>query len=167
MSEGLQSIFEPIGMYLDPIFSPLTIFPPYLTILIMAIILTVLITVVSRLVVNRKLMMEVKEQMEVIKENLNAAQKSGNKDEQNKYLSELMKANSGYMKHTMRIMIVSIVIVILFFPWLSFRYAGVTAVELPFTIPFINWSSLEWFWWYVIAAFAVGTVMRKIMGSDI
>lgn len=55
----------------------------------------------------------------------------------------------------------------LFFPWLAYRYAGVIAVDLPFTVPFVGWVGLEWFWWYVLAAFAVGTVMRKIMGSDI
>lgn len=166
-SGGIYGILQPIGMYLDPVFSPLTVLPPFVTIVIMAALLTTLITVISRLVVNRKLMMQVKEQMEEIKEKLNAAQKAGNKDEQNKYLSELMKANSGYMRHTMKTMAVSIVVVILFFPWLSFRYAGVNAVQLPFTIPFLNMAHLEWFWWYVIAAFAIGTVMRKIMGSDI
>jgi len=164
---GFDTFLQPIGGFLDPVFSPLTVFPPYVTIVIMAVILTAIIMFVSRLFVNRKLMIQVKEQMEEIKEKLNAAQKSGNKDEQNKQLSELMKANSSYMRHTMKIMVVSIIVVMLFFPWLSFRYAGVTAVELPFTIPFIEWVSLEWFWWYVIAAFAAGTVMRKAMGSDI
>lgn len=163
----LNSILHPVGVFVDPVFAPLTIFPPYVTILIMAIILTGVIMGVSRLFVNRKLMMQLKEQMEEIKEKMNAAQKSGNKDEQKKYLDELMKANSGYMRHTMKIMVVSIVVVMLLFPWLSYRYSGVNAVDLPFTIPFLNMSSLEWFWWYVIAAFAVGTVMRKIIGSDI
>ncbi len=164
---GFDSFLQPIGGFLDPVFSPLTVFPPYVTILIMAVLLTAIIMLVSRIFVNRMMMMQVKEQMEEIKEKLNAAQKSGNKEEQNKQLSELMKANSSYMRHTMKIMAVSVVVVMLFFPWLSFRYSGVTAVDLPFTIPFIGWASLEWFWWYVIAAFAAGIVMRKIMGSDI
>lgn len=166
-AQGLEGILHPIGVFVDPIFAPLTIFPPYVTILIMSIILTALIMGISRIFVNRKMMIQIKEQMEEIKERLNVAQKSGSKEEQNKYLSELMKANSSYMRHTMKIMAVSVVVVILFFPWLSFRYSGVAAVELPFTLPFVGWNSLEWFWWYVLAAFAVGAVMRKIIGSDI
>lgn len=164
---GFYTLLHPIGAFLDPIFGPLTVFPPYVTILIMSIILTVAIMLVSRLFVDRKLMIKIKEEMEEIKENLNRAQKSGDKEGQDKHLGELMKANSKYMRHTMKIMVVSIAVVMLFFPWLSFRYAGITAVDLPFTVPFVGWVGLEWFWWYVLTAFAAGTVIRKIMGSDI
>lgn len=167
MMAGLTDLFQPVGVFVDPLFSHLTVFPPDVAILIMAIILTSIIILVGRLVVNRKVMMQVKENMEEIKERLNKAQKSGDKKEQEKYLNELMQANSGYMKHTMKIMVVSIVVVMLLFPWLSYRYSGVSAVELPFVIPLVNWNHLEWLYWYILSAFAAGTIMRKIMGSDI
>ena len=164
---GLESFLHPLGELLDPIFSPLTVLPPYVAILIMSILLTGIITFVSRLFVNRKLMMKVKEEMEEIKEKLNHAQKNGEKEEQDKYLSELMAANGKYMKHTMKIMVVSIAVVMIFFPWISLTYSGMQVVNLPFELPIVGWTSLEWFWWYVITAFAAGTVLRRIMGSDI
>lgn len=167
MELDFNNIMQPIGVALDPVFSPLTILPPYATILVMSVLLTAMIIFVSRLFVNRKLLMEIKEQMEEIKEKMNRAQKAKDEKEQTKQLGELMKANSRYMHQSLRIMMVSIAVVVIFFPWLHYRYDGVTAVSLPFTVPFIEWVSLEWFWWYVIAAFAAGTVMRKIMGSDI
>lgn len=282
MAGGLTGLLEPIGLLVDPIFSPLTVLPPYITIILMSLILTSLVMFVSRIFVNRKLMIQIKEHMEEIKEKLSEAQKSGNKEEQNAQLSELMKVNSQYMTHSMRIMIVSITIAILLFPWLSYTYSqqlfvvenptenillqtqvnetdwknlgdphsvtvlhlptspiitgyavdliaeasdienlksleiyldnelvknctasgksatceatvgpfenagrhkyyavaiddkdqrtfspGLSVVELPFEIPIVNWKFLEWFWWYVISAFAIGLVMKKIMGSDI
>lgn len=167
MAEGLTGFLEPIGVAVDPIFAPLTIFPPHIAILAISIILTAAIMGISRLFVNRNLMIQLKEQMENVKEKLNAAQKSGNKEEQTSQLNELMKINSQYMSHSMRIMMVSIVVAILFFPWLGFRYAGVAAVDLPFTLPIVGWETLDWLAWYIMSAFTVGIVMRKIMGSDI
>jgi uncharacterized membrane protein (DUF106 family) len=167
MVEELTGFLEPVGRFVDPVFAPLTIFPPYIAILILSIILTAAIMGISRLFVNRNLMIQLKEQMENVKEKLNVAQKSGNKEEQTTQLNELMKINSQYMSHSMRIMMVSIVVAILFFPWLGFRYAGISAVELPFAIPIVGWETLDWLGWYIISAFTVGIVMRKIMGSDI
>lgn len=167
MVEGLTNWLAPLGQFVDPLFAPLTVLPPYVAILVLSIILTAAIMGISRIFVNRKLMMQLKDQMENIKEKLNAAQKSGNKQEQNAQLNELMKINTQYMSHSMRIMMVSIVVALLFFPWLGFRYAGVVAVDLPFAIPFVGWETLDWLGWYVISAFTVGIVMRKIMGSDI
>ena len=165
---GFDTFLHPLGEMLNPIFSPLAnTFEPYVTILIMSILLTGIITFVSRLFVNRKLMIKVKEEMEEIKEKLNHAQKNGNKEDQDKYLADLMSANGKYMRHTMKIMIVSIAVVMIFFPWISLTYTGMQVVNLPFELPIVGWTSLEWFWWYVITAFAAGTVLRKIMGSDI
>lgn len=163
---GLEALLQPIGVALDPVFSPLTIFPPYLTIAIISIALTLVIMGVSRLVVNRKAMMAIKEQMEEIKERLNSAQKGNNKPEQDKQLNELLKVNGQYMRHTMKIMMVSIVIVMVFFPWLTHEYHGQKVVNLPFSLPYLG-AELDWFWWYFFSAFAVGTIIRKAIGSDI
>ncbi len=164
---GIYDILNPLGEALDPIFSPITILPPHIAILIISIILTLMITFGSRLIVNRKALIKLKEEMQEIKDKWNKSQKNGDKDEQKKYYNQLMNANGRYMKHTIRIMFVSIFVVIIFFPWLSYEYTESVVVNLPFTLPILEWDSLKWFWWYVVTAFSVGTILRKIMGSDI
>jgi len=173
----METWLHPIGVALDPVLSPLTAsLPPYITLALMGIFLTALIMGVSRLFVNKDLLRQVKEQMEDVKERLSKAQKAGDKKLQESLLNELMQANGKYMSQTIKIMIVSIVIFFIFFPWMSYKYAhlddsGVvvnqTVVNLPFTLPFTNVASLDWFWWYFVCGFTAGTAMRKIMGSDI
>jgi len=174
---AVESMLHPIGVALDPVLSPIfQFFPDYMTITIMAVFLTALIMVVSRLFVNRKLLSEVKEKMEEIKERLNKAQKSGDKKNQEALLAELMQTNGQYMKQTMKIMAVSIAIFFVFFPWLTYKYAPIgeagvainaNVASLPFAIPMTDIMTIEWFWWYFLVSFAAGTAMRKIVGSDI
>lgn len=174
---SIESALHPIGVALDPVLSPIfQALPDYATIGVMAVFLTALIMAVSRLFVNRKLLAEVKEKMEGIKERLNKAQKSGDKKNQEALLNELMQTNGQYMKQTIKIMIVSIAIFFVFFPWLTYKYAhldeagavvNTVVANLPFTIPMTDISTIEWFWWYFLVGFAAGTAMRKIVGSDI
>jgi uncharacterized membrane protein (DUF106 family) len=173
----IETWLHPLGVALDPILAPITApLPSYITLSLMAVFLTALIMGVSRLFVNKDLLRQVKEQMEDVKERLSKAQKSGDKKLQESLLDELMKANGRYMSQMIKIMIISIVIFFIFFPWMSYKYAHVDesgvivneiVVKLPFTLPFINIASLDWFWWYFVSGFAAGTAMRKIMGSDI
>jgi uncharacterized membrane protein (DUF106 family) len=156
-------MFEPVIKAIDFIFSPITVFSPAVAILIFSVIVTLLITGLSRLVINRKLVKELKEKMEEVKENLKQAQKEGDKEKTNQFLSEMMKINSLYMKQTLKSFVVSIVIVIIFLPWVKYRYEKV-AIPIPFNLPYVG-SSLSWIIWYILVAFTVGWVVQKLLGS--
>jgi uncharacterized membrane protein (DUF106 family) len=108
---------------------------------------------------------EVKNKMEEIRENLTQAQKVGNAEEINKFLKEMMKTNSQYMRQMLKAMIISIVVLAMFLPWLNYKYGGVAIVKLPFTLPILG-SSLNWVWWYVLVSFAMGWVIKKLLGMD-
>ena len=150
---------------LDSLFFPLAVFQPVISLLIFSVIITVLIIVLNRFSVNRTLVKEIKDKMQQIRENLTQAQKQGNKEDTNKYLSELMKTNGEYMRQSIKTMIVSMVVILLFLPWLNYKYASTAVATLPFSIPVIG-SSLTWIFWYALVSFTVGWVIKKLLGID-
>lgn len=149
----------------DVVFSPLSIFSPHVSLLIISIMLTAIVLLINRFSVNKKLMEEIKHKMEEIRENLTQAQKAGNTEEVNKFLGEMMKTNSQYMRQMLKAMIISIIILALFLPWLNYKYGGMAIVKLPFALPILG-SSLSWIWWYVLVSFAMGWVLKKLLGMD-
>ncbi len=158
-------VFEQIIGALDLILSPVTILPPYLSLFIVSVFLTILILVLGRVFTNRKLIKEVKDRMEQIRENLTQAQKEGKTDVANEHLKELMKVNNTYMKQTFKLLIISLVIISLFWPWMKFRYEGLTVAALPFSLPVIG-TQLGWIGWYILVSFTIGWVLRKVLGDD-
>jgi len=121
--------------------------------------------VINKFSINKKAVREIKNRMEEIRENLTKAQKEGNKEETNRFLNEMMKANNDYMKQTFAALIISIVVLSLFLPWLRYRYEGKVVAALPFSLPVIG-SSMGWVWWYVLVSFTVGWVIKKLLGID-
>jgi len=146
------------------IFSPLFVFSPIVSLLIVSSFLTVLVLGLNRVVTNRKLIKEIKDKMEQVRENLTAAQKIGDKENVNKLLAEMMSVNNTYMKQTFKAMIVSLVVLALFLPWLRYKYEGMAIATLPFTLPFIG-NSLSWIYWYILVSFSIGWVVGKLLGD--
>jgi uncharacterized membrane protein (DUF106 family) len=146
------------------IFSPLFAFSPIVSLLIVSSFLTILVLGLNRVVTNRKLIKEIKDRMEQVRENLTAAQKIGDKENVNKLLAEMMSVNNTYMRQTFKAMIVSLVVIALFLPWLRYKYEGMTVATLPFTLPFIG-NSLSWIYWYILVSFSIGWVVGKFLGD--
>ena len=157
-------MLEPLIAAFDLIFSPLAFLKPHVSLLIVSTILTLIVLFLNRIAVNKNLMKEVKTKMEEIKENLTRAQKDGNTEEINKFLAEMMNANSQYLKQNFRTLLISIVVISLFLPWLGYKYGG-AAVALPFSLPIIG-SSLGWTYWYILVSVAVGWVIRKLIEAE-
>lgn len=160
-----EQIIAAINFALDMVFSPLLVLSPLFSLLIISTFLTVLVLVINKIFVNTKVMKEIKGKMEEIREQVTAAQKAGNQSEAQKFLNEMMKINSEYMKHSLKALIISIVILSLFLPWLRYRFAGIPVAYLPFSIPFIG-TSLDWLLWYILVSFAIGWVIRKLLVID-
>jgi uncharacterized membrane protein (DUF106 family) len=160
-----EQIFAAINSILDIVFSPVLAFSPIVSLVIISTALTVLVLVINKIFINTKVMREIKEKMEEIREKVTTAQKAGNKDEAQNSLNEMMKINSQYMKHSMKAMVISIVVLGLFLPWLKYRFGEMPVAYLPFSVPFVG-ASLGWLWWYVIVSFAIGWVLRKLLVMD-
>jgi uncharacterized membrane protein (DUF106 family) len=148
------------------VFAPLlSVFKsPVVSLFIVSTILTLIVLALNKVSINRKVVKELKAKMEEIKESLTLAQRNGNKSEIDRFMGEMMKINSQYMKHSFKALIISIVVLALFLPWLRFRFSGSAAV-LPFSLPVVG-SSIDWIYWYILASLAVGWVIRKLVEGE-
>lgn len=157
-------VYQQVISALDVILSPLTVFPYHISVLLISVLLTVLILCLNRVFINKDLMKQIKSRMEELRENLTQAQKEGNKENINKYMSEMMKTNSEYMRHSFKVLVISMIVVLIFLPWIKYRYEGLAVATLPFNLPFVG-SSLNWLYWYILVSFAVGWIINKLFGT--
>lgn len=158
-------MFEQLIPVLDFIFSPLMIFPPTISLFLLAFIVTALIILINKIFVRGNVLKELKARMEQMREELIRYQKDGNSEKANEILGQIAQTNLVYMKHTFKALFISLIIVILVFPWMQATYKDITVAELPLAVPFVG-TSLNWFIWYFIASLAIGWVVRKLMGLD-
>ncbi|MEM5801958.1 MAG: EMC3/TMCO1 family protein [Candidatus Aenigmatarchaeota archaeon] len=156
-------VFQQIIAAVDIILGPITTLPPYLAITLVSIILTSLILTLNKIIFRKNILKELKYKMEEIRENLTKAQQAGNKGEVEKFLNEMMKINTQFMKHSIKTLFVSLIVISLIFPWLHFKYEKIGyVVALPFNLPYIG-SSLNWVYWYVFISLAIGWVLNKLL----
>lgn len=156
-------VFESLYPLFDAIFSPITGLPYHVSVLLISMMLTLVVLGLNRILVKQHIINQIKTKMQEIKENLNRAQKEGNKETVNNLVSEMMKTNNEYMKHTFRSLIVSMIVVSMFLPWVGAKYQGLTVASLPFTLPFVG-SSLEWLYWYILVSITAGFILNKLLG---
>ena len=170
MFEGMTAA---LALTLDSVFAPVLSLNPVFALFLMSTVLTLIVIAGNALVLNRKMIREIKDKMEEIRENITKAQKEGNKDDLSKFLNEFMALNNSYMKSMYKTFIVSIVVLILFFPWLGTKFDSVT-LGFPFTaqevasvtLPVIGYNIKAWMIWYVLVSFTMGWVIRKLLGFD-
>jgi uncharacterized membrane protein (DUF106 family) len=92
------------------------------------------------------------------------AQKKGDTTQANAHLSEMMKVNSEYMKHSFKPMIISLFLVLLILPVLRTSYEGKIVATIPSILPAVGGMQLTWYWWYFISTLVVGIIIKKITG---
>jgi len=164
----VNEMFEEItGMVVnafDFVFWPLSILQPHISLLIVSILLSVVVVIINKFSMDKKVVKGMKDKMSGIRENLTRAQKEGKTEEANKYLASMMEANNEYMKYSFKTMIISIVVLSLFLPWMSHKYSALVTA-LPFSLPFIG-SQIGWVGWYILASFAIGWVIRKVVEGE-
>lgn len=137
---------------------------PHIILLIISAALTIFIVLLNKILVNKKVVKEIKARMAEMRENLTRAQKEGDMESANRFLSEMMKANSEYMKQSLKVLVASLIIISLAMPLLGSSFSALT-VSIPFELPMIG-SKLNWIGWYVLVSFAIGWVVRKILEVD-
>jgi uncharacterized membrane protein (DUF106 family) len=150
----------------DLAFGPIaTAFNPTIALFIISTGITLLVVVLNKFLTDKKLMTELRDKMENVRENLTAAQKAGNNDDVSKFLDEIMQLNGQMWKEMYKTMIISIVVLTIFLPWIRASYTGMTVAELPLNFPFVGWS-INWILWYILVSFTIGWVVRKVFGFD-
>ena len=132
-------------------------------VLIVSVLLSVVMSVLYRFLVNPEEIRKIKREMEFYKEKANKAQKAGDKAEMSKYTNDMLKLSSKQMGKTMKPMFASMIIFFIALSWLAGTY-GEMMVNLPFSI--FGFTELNWFWWYLIITFPCTILFRKLLGVE-
>ncbi|MBI2545345.1 MAG: DUF106 domain-containing protein [Candidatus Aenigmarchaeota archaeon] len=162
-------VFDFIPNFVDPIFNPLLSLNPVLALLIFSGILTSIIYFINKIFVNQKELKKMRQDITDVREKLSEAQKSGNKEEINKLLNDMMKINNDYFKQTFKTLIVSMIVLVLLFPWANNAFGEKTVVTHPF-ISFISLVPLlnlipNWLAWYILSSITISWLLRKFIGE--
>jgi len=97
---------------------------PFLEVTLISIGLSFLLAVIYRLLTKPGEMKKVKEDMKFFKEKMNQANKAGDKAKANEYASEMLKASQGQFRHSMKPMMVSMLVFLLLLTALNGLYGA-------------------------------------------
>ncbi len=154
---------NPLAAIIAPVFNPLLAFSPHVSIFLFSLILSTILFFINKFLMGSKVGKELKAKLASVKEDLMKAQKEGKKDDIKKMLDEYMKINSQYLKQTLRVMLTTIVVVAILFPWANVKFKGVTA-EIPFAVPIIG-THMGWVVWYILVSLTGSLLLRKFIGE--
>ena len=147
---------------LSAVFAPIMALPPIVAELVIAAMITFVITLFYRLLVNQEKMKELREQQKELQKKSKELQKT-NPEEANKVMGEALRLTNKQMRMNMKPMIPTFIIVIAILPWLAHVYAYVRVAVLPFTLPYFG-NDFGWLMWYFIVSIPLTQIFRKAMG---
>ena len=114
-------------MALEFLFNPLLALSPSLAVLIFSGIILFIINIFYKILINQKAAKAIKDRQKELSKKMQEERKAGNTDKMNSLMKESLGENSKLMRMTMKPMIVSFVVVIIFLPWLHTIYGDVAA----------------------------------------
>ncbi len=152
---------------LNTIFSPILGLNPIASIPIICGVITGLLTLLNKKLMGKTDAKEVKENMQKIRADMLEAQKSGDKEKADEQMKKMMEMNSQYLQSMIKPLSVSLVIsmllLILFFPWLKATYNGMTVMTMPEFLPMIGGKGMTWIIWYIICSLVISIALKKIL----
>lgn len=104
---------------LDFLFNPLLVYDPVVAVTIFGILIVVIINIFYKILINQKEAKELKERVRLLNDEMKQARKAGEMEKYKQLTGDTMKENSKLMRMTMKPMLVSFIIVIIFLPWLA------------------------------------------------
>lgn len=135
-----------------------------LEITILTLALSLVISVIYRFLTDPAAIRNLKQEMKIIQEKANKAQKEGDTKKAGELTSEMLKLSQKQLGMSMKPMMFSFIVVAAAFYWLGTQYAEVM-INAPFTIPFLG-AQLNWFWWYILLTIPATWVFRKLLGVE-
>ena len=152
---------------LNTIFSPILGLNPLASIPIICGVITGLLTLLNKKLMGKTDAKEVKENMQKVRADMLEAQKSGDKEKTDEQMKKMMEMNSQYLQSMIKPLSVSLVIsmllLILFFPWLKATYNGKIVMIIPEFLPMIGGKGLTWIVWYIICSLVISIALKKIL----
>ena len=135
-----------------------------------AFVLNIISSILNKYMVYTPEFVEKKKKINQIRKEYMQLRKTGNEKQIKKLekkLGSMKKMETELSIKSFKPMIFTIVIFYLMWWWLSDLYKGMGSfVLLPFPLPYIG-SALNLLWWYLIASFWLGALMRKLFTPEI
>ncbi len=160
MCDDMVSFYYPV---LDFVFGPVFGLPPAIGEAIVAAVVTIVITLFYKYMVDQNKMRELKTKVKELQKKQKEVPK-GNTEELNKLLSEMLSLQNQQMKLNLKPMIPTLLIAVAVFPWMGSVFTG-PMVILPFALPFFG-NDFGWLMWYIILSIPMSIVFRKILGVE-
>lgn len=110
---GLFNLLDPA---LDFIFSPILPLPPFFSIMIMALLISLLIALITKYTTNQDLMKQLKEEQKELQKE--AKELRNHPEEAMKVNKKVFETNMKYMKQSMKSMIYTFIPIIIIFGWM-------------------------------------------------
>ncbi len=101
------------------IFNPLLSYPDWLSILIFATLIIVVTNLIYKFSMDQKKVVEIKGKL---KELQKKSKEASSNEEKMEYMNKMTKVNSSYMKMTMKPMLITLLVISLFLPWINANY---------------------------------------------
>jgi len=146
---------------LSAIFAPVLALPPALAETILAAIIIFIITLFYKYLLDQNKIREHKEQIKNLQQRIKELQKT-NPAEANKMLGDVLAMTNKQMLMNFKPMVVAIVFVLAFLPWISHTFGGKSVAKLPFTLPYFG-NDFGWIMWYLIVSIPLSILLRKLL----
>jgi len=156
----MDMVVEAYYKFLTLVFSPILSLHPAIAELIIAGMITFVITLFYKFLVDQKKMKSIREKIKEMQKEAKEHQKT-DPEKANKITAEMFKLTNQQMKTNMKPMIVTLLFVILIFPWLKTVFIG-PIVQLPVTL--MGRTSFGWLLWYITISIPLSMTFRKLMG---
>jgi len=118
--------------------------------------------------VNREVLIQTKKRLKKLREMAIDAQKSKDLTRIEVITKEMMNLNKLYIKEAIKPLIVSVIVLIVFFPWISHRFGGKVVLRLPIKTgkfgDILVGNGLGWVGWYIIVSLVVSWFLKKLFG---
>ncbi|MEK6935658.1 MAG: EMC3/TMCO1 family protein [Nanoarchaeota archaeon] len=122
---------------------------PRTAIIILSFLVTLFITIINSLMIDKKRMKELKDKQKSLKEEMK--QHKDNPQKMMEINKRMMEDMPEQLKHSFKPMLVTIVPLLILFKWLQSSFALTTIAS-------------TWLWWYILSSLVFSIVLRKMFG---
>ena len=132
---------------------------PIVEVLLFSIGLSLLMIILTRILTNQKEIKHIRNEMNFFKEKMNKAKKAGDLAKAEQFMNDMLKSSNKQLKHTMKPLLVSMIVFITAFQFLGAVYSELVVI-LPVALPFLG-AEINWFWWYFIIIIPSSMFLRR------
>jgi uncharacterized membrane protein (DUF106 family) len=149
---------------LTTLFGPVLALPGWMAEAIIATMLIFITTMMYKYMADQDKIKELRDQQKEINKKAKEYQKT-DPEKANKLMGEALKLTNKQMRMNMKPMVASLVIFMVFFPWLRETFLDRVLIELPFWVPLFG-TDLGWLGFYIVMSLPISMGLRKAMGVN-